>query len=74
MRFLWSDVVRRIRRLGLAKPPGAEARWVALAAAAAVLLSTLFQILGPMLEDFHNLRLFTTGTSRRRIATSPCSA
>ncbi|MET0789917.1 MAG: hypothetical protein ABW061_00220, partial [Polyangiaceae bacterium] len=51
MRFLWRDVVRRVRMAQ--KEPGTEARWLALAAAAVVLLSTLFKILGPMLEDFH---------------------
>ncbi len=43
--------VRRAREA--LKTPGTPARWLALAAAAIVLGSTLFKILGPMLEDFH---------------------
>ena len=50
MRFLWRDVVRRIR--DAQHEPGAEARWLSLAAAALILLVTLLKILGPMLEDF----------------------
>lgn len=51
MRFLWRDVVRRIR--DAQHEPGSEARWLSLAAAALILLVTLFKILAPMLEDFH---------------------
>ncbi len=51
MRFRWRDTVQSAKaKLAV---PGAEVRLLALAAAALLLLSTLFKILGPMLEDFH---------------------
>ena len=48
MRFSWRDAIRSAW-----SAPGAQLRLFALCAAAAVLLSTLFKILGPMLADFH---------------------
>ena len=48
MGFSWRDAARNALRA-----PGAEARLAAFAGAAGVLLITLFNILGPMLADFH---------------------